>query len=104
FKRLAVGCEYELGLLFNRLRALPECVESRRNFTFSAHPNVNVVALKNSARKVRLIRGSTLKPFYRSFLIPERLQKRERKARGIERLLSELRNGFFDFNGIHTKQ
>jgi hypothetical protein len=62
---------------------------------------VNVVALQNSARKIGLIRGSTLQPPDRRLLVSKRLEERERKVLRVVRLLCESGNSFFDFNSIH---
>ena len=38
----------------------------------------------------------------RRFLVPEGFKEREGELRGVERLLSQRRNGLFDLDGVHA--
>jgi hypothetical protein len=60
---------------------------------------VNVIGLEN-ATEVRFIRGSGAESLDRRLLVSECFKERERKALRIKRLVRELRDCFFYFDGI----
>jgi hypothetical protein len=62
---------------------------------------MNMIRLQN-ATKVGLVRCARPQFPDRGFLVPEGLQKRERKLSRIERLIGKCRDSFFDLNGIHV--
>ena len=61
--------------------------------------DVDVVGLKNAA-KVGLVRRARAQPLDRRLLVAEGFKEGIREVLGVERLLRQLRNGFFDFNGV----
>ena len=60
---------------------------------------MNVVGLKNAA-KVGLVRGTGTQPLDRRLLVAEGFKEGIREVLGIKRLIRQLRNGFFYFNGV----
>ena len=60
---------------------------------------MNVVGLENAA-EVGFVRGSGAEPPNRRLFVPECFKEGKWKTLRIERLVSELRDGFFYFNGI----
>ena len=60
---------------------------------------MNVIGLKNAA-EVGFVRGPGAEPLNRRLFVPECFKEGKRKALRIERLVRELRDGFFYFNGI----
>src|SRR6266851_10314034 len=65
----------------------------------TASSDVNVVGLKNTT-KVGLVRGPGAQPLDRRLLIAESFEEGIRKVLGVKRLIRQLRNGFFYFNGV----
>src|ERR1700680_454376 len=65
----------------------------------AARDEVNVVGLKNTT-KVGLVRGAGAQPLDRRLLVAERFEEGIRKVLGVKRLIRQLRNGFFYFNGV----
>ena len=61
--------------------------------------DVNVVGLKN-ATKVGLVRGACAQPLDRRLLVAEGFEEGIREILGVKRLIRQLRNGFFYFNGV----
>src|ERR1700675_2535903 len=64
-----------------------------------ARDEVNVVGLKNTT-KVGLVRGAGTQPLDRRLLVAESFEEGIRKVLGVKRLIRQLRNGFFYFNGV----
>jgi hypothetical protein len=60
---------------------------------------MDIVGLENPA-KIRLVRRARAQPLDRRFLVTEGLKKGVREIHGIKRLFRQLRNSFFDFNGV----
>jgi hypothetical protein len=60
---------------------------------------VNVVGLKNTT-KIGLVRGAGTQPLDRRLLVAESFEEGIRKVFGVKRLIRQLRNGFFYFNGV----
>src|SRR5690349_15868010 len=89
FEGLPISRKNELCFLLRRCRTLPEGVERQTHVTFSTNLDVNVVTLKNSAREIGLVCRTASESLDRRFFVPERLKEGERKAFGIERLLSK---------------
>jgi hypothetical protein len=60
---------------------------------------VNVVGLKNTP-KVGLVRCASTQPLDRRLLVAERFKEGIREVWGLKRLIRQLRNGCFYFNGV----
>ena len=86
---LPVGGENELGFLLSRRLTLAQSGKCRRHIAFRAYLNVDVVALKDAARQVRLICIPTPQPLDRCLLVSKSFEKSEGKRIRIERLLHE---------------
>jgi hypothetical protein len=55
--------------------------------------------LENAA-KVRFVRGAGAQPFDRCFFVSERFEESIGKIHRVKRLIRQLRDGFFNFNGV----
>ena len=62
---------------------------------------MDVAALKDCAGDVGLVGITRAKPLQRSFLVPEGGKELEGKLGPIKGLKYKVRNGFFDFYGVH---
>jgi hypothetical protein len=62
---------------------------------------VDVGVLKDAAN-VRLVRRAAAELSERGFLVPEGLKEGIRELCSIEWSFSQLRNGLFDLNGVHS--
>ena len=60
---------------------------------------MNVVSLENTG-EIGFVRGTGAEPFDRRFLVAESFKEGVRKVLGVERLIRQLRNCFFYFNGV----
>lgn len=105
-KLLAIGGEDELGFVGRSLWAVAQCGEGFANLTGRASRDVDVTALKDAAREIRLV-GPAFpvlpKPVDSRLLIPEGGEELEGELRPIKRLGRELGDGFFDLDGVHKK-
>jgi len=96
----AVGSKDETRLRPSCSRAGSQRGEGLANHARGCGDDMDVVGLQDAA-EVRLVRRARAKPLDRRFLIAEGSQEGERELRGIERLFSEGRYGFFDLDGVH---
>ena len=95
----AVGRQDELRFGFGGRGAVLQRRQRLRDLSRVACGDVNVVGLKNAA-KVGLVRGAGAQPLDRRLLVAESFEEGIRKVLGVKRLIRQLRNGFFYFNGV----
>ena len=95
----AVGRQDELRFRFGGRGALLQRRQRLRDLSRVACGDVNVVGLKNAA-KVGLVRRAGAQPLDRRLLVAESFEEGIRKVLGVKRLIRQLRNGFFYFNGV----
>ncbi len=104
-QRDAIGREDELGLLLGRGRAVSERGERGRDGAFSTDAEVDVAPLQNRAGQVsELLEFPVRSRLSVGSLFPKASRNEEGKLRRIEGSPSELRDGLFDFDGIHGKR
>ena len=60
---------------------------------------MDVVGLENAA-KIGLVRGAGAQPLDRCLLVAKSFKEGIREILGVKRLIRQLRNGFFYFNGV----
>ena len=97
---LAIGGEGELGLLPRVRGALAEGGECGGHRALGADFQVEIVALKNTAGEVRLVRVATAQAAVRGLRIPEGFEEGVRKNRRVKGRGDEIGNGLFDLNGV----
>ena len=62
---------------------------------------MDVVALEDAAGRSDLFDVAAPQPLDGRLLVAEGFKEGERETRGVERLLREVGNGFFNFDGVH---
>lgn len=102
FQSFAIGGEDELCFGARRLRAVAQCVQRFGNATIFANSEMDIIALKNAAGQIGLIRIAAAKPLERGLLVAKRFEEGERKIHRVKRGFGELGNGFFDFDSVHV--
>ena len=94
-----VGRKDELCFRLRGRGALPQRRKRLRDLSRITCGDVNVVGLKNTA-KVGLVRCARTKPPDGCLLVIKSFKEGIRKVPGVKRLVCQLRNGFFYFNGV----
>ena len=95
----SIGRQDKLRFRFGGRGTLPQRRQHLRDLSRGARTNVDVVSLENAAQ-VRLVRCAGSQPFDRCLLVAEGFKESIRKVLRIIRLIRQLRNGFFYFNGV----
>ena len=101
FQHYAIGGEDKLSLSLRGGRAGPQRIERFTHLARFAHSQMDIVALENSAGHIRLVVVTTAQALDGDVLVAESGQKGERELRSIKRQKGKIRDGLFDFYGIH---